>query len=108
MCRVSKYVEAWRVLQRSVAVSEVDVDTSKKPITAKNTEVAFSVTFFTVMGLLLASTSTSETATKVQLFVAVSVLDVDASKKLITAQNTEVTFSAFFTVMGLLLASTSA
>ena len=102
-CRVSKYVEAQRVLQHSVAVSEADVDASK-PITAKNTEVAFSVQFFAV----LASTSASETATKVQLFVAVSEADVDASKKPITVQNTEVAFSAFFTVMGLLLASTSA
>ena len=50
MCRVSKYVEAWRVLQCSVAISEADVDASKKPITAKYTEVAFSVTFFAVMG----------------------------------------------------------
>ena len=73
MCRVSKYIEARRVLQHSVAVSEADVDASKKPITVKNMEVAFSVTFFTVMGFLLASTSASETATKVQLFVAVSV-----------------------------------
>ena len=104
MCQVSKYVEAQRVLQHSVAVSEVDVDASKKPITAKNREVAFSVSFFAV----LASTSASETATKVQLFVAVSEADVDASKKPITVQNTEVAFSAFFTVMGLLLASTSA
>ena len=36
-------------LQCSVAVSEVDVDASKKPIIAKNTQVAFSVTFFIVM-----------------------------------------------------------
>ena len=36
MCRVSKYIEARRVLQRSVAISEVDVDASKKLITAKN------------------------------------------------------------------------
>ena len=108
MCRVSKYVKARRVLQHSVAVSEADVDASKKPVIAKNTEVAFSVTFFTLMGFLLASTSASEAATKVQLFVTVSVANVDASKKTITAQNTEVAFSAFFTVMGLLLASTSA
>ena len=50
MCRVSKYVEAQRVLQRSVAVSEADMDASKKLITAKNTEVASSVTFFAVLG----------------------------------------------------------
>ena len=62
MCRVSKYVEARRVLQRSVAVSEADVNASKKPITVQDTEVAFSV-FFTVIGLLLASTYASETAT---------------------------------------------
>ena len=110
MCRVSKYFEVRRVLQRSVAVSEADVDASKKPITATcmNTEVAFSVTFFTVMGFLLASTSASETATKVQLFVAVTKEDVDASKIPITVQDTEVAFSAFFTVIGLLLASTYA
>ena len=47
-------------------------------------------------------------ASEVQLFVAFFEADVDASKKPITAQNTEVAFSAFFTVMGLLLASTSA
>ena len=93
MSRVSKYVEAQRVLQRSVAISEADVDASKKSITAKNTEIAFSVTFFTVMGFLLASTSVSETATKVQLFVAVSEADMDASKKPITVQNTEIAFS---------------
>ena len=106
MCRVSKYVEAPRVLQ----CSEADVDARKKSITAKNTEVTFSITFFTVMGFLLASTCTSasETATKVQFFVAVSEADVDPIKKPITVQNTEVAFSAFFTVMGLLLASTSA
>ena len=60
------------------------------------------------MGFLLAFTCASETATKVQLFVAVSEAYVDASKKPITVQNTVVAFSAFFTVMGLLLASTSA
>ena len=58
-------------------------------------------------GFLLASTSASEMATKVQLFVAVSEADVDASKKPITVQNMEVAFSTFFAVMGLLLASTS-
>ena len=46
MCRVIKYVKAQRVLQ----YSEANVDASKKPITAKNTEVTFSVTFFAVMG----------------------------------------------------------
>ena len=46
MCRVSKYVEG---TERSVAVFEADADASKKPITAKNTEVVFSVTFLTVM-----------------------------------------------------------
>ena len=45
MCRFSKNVEAQSVLQCSVAVSEVDVDASKKPITAKNTEAAFSIMF---------------------------------------------------------------
>ena len=81
------------MLQRSVAVSEADMDASKKSITAKNMEIAFSVTFFTVMGFLLASTSVSETATKVQFFVAVSEADMDASKKPITVQNMEIAFS---------------
>ena len=76
MCRVSKYVEARRVLQRSVAVSKADVDASKKPITVQNTEVAFSA-LFTVMGLLLASTSTSETATNAVL----PALSFDTSSK---------------------------
>ena len=43
-------------------------------------------------GFLLASTSASEMATKVQLFVAISEVDVDASKKPITLQNTELAF----------------
>ena len=60
------------MLQRSIAVSEADVDANKKHITAKNTEVAFSVMFFTVTGFLLASAFASEVATTVQLFVAVS------------------------------------
>ena len=59
-----------------VAISEADVDSSKRPITVKK---AASV-FCTVMGFLLASTSTSETATKSCTFVAVSEADVDASK----------------------------
>ena len=50
MCRVRKYFETRRVLQCSVAVSEADMDASKKPLTAKNMEVAFSATFFAVMG----------------------------------------------------------
>ena len=49
------------MLKRSVAVSEADVDASKRPITTKKTEVAFSVTFFIVMGFLLAFASASET-----------------------------------------------
>ena len=88
MCRVSKHIEVRRVLQRSVAISEADVDARKKSIIVRNTEVAFSITFFTMMGFLLASMSASETATKVQLFVAVSEADLDASKKLITVKNT--------------------
>ena len=52
------------MLQRSIAVSEADMDASKKPIAAKNTEVTFSITFFTVMGFLLASMPASKTATK--------------------------------------------
>ena len=68
--------EARRVLQRSVAISEADVDASKKPIAAKNTDVAFSVTFFAVMGLLLASTSASEIATNAALC-----LELDTSSK---------------------------
>ena len=59
--------EARRVLQRSVAISEADMDASKKPIAAKNTDVAVSVTFFAVMGLLLTSTSASEMATNAAL-----------------------------------------
>ena len=62
-----------------VAVSEADVDASKRPITEKNVEKAPSV-FCTVMDFLLASTSTSETATKGCTFVAISEADVDASK----------------------------
>ena len=46
-----------------VAVSEADVDASKRPITAKNAKRATSV-FCAVIGFLLTSTSTTETATK--------------------------------------------
>ena len=49
-----------------------------------------------MMGFLMAYTSASETATKVQLFVAVSEADVDASKRPITVQNTEVIAFCFF------------
>ena len=50
------------------------MDASKRPITVLNMEIAFSA-FFTMMGLLLASTSTKSCT-----FVAVSEADVDASK----------------------------
>ena len=60
------------MLQRSVAVSEASEE--------------HRVAFFTVMGFSLASTSASETATKVQFFVAISKVDVDASKKPITVK----------------------
>ena len=60
-----------------VAVSEADVDASKRPITVKNAEKATSV-FCAVMGFLLASTSATETATKSCTFVAVSEADMPA------------------------------
>ena len=32
MCRVSKYLAAWMVLRHSIAISEADMDASKKPM----------------------------------------------------------------------------
>ena len=51
---IVQVVYIWHIRPREymyiVAISEADVDASKKPITAKDTEVAFSITFFAVMG----------------------------------------------------------
>ena len=103
ICRVSKYVEVQRVLQRSVAVSVADVDASKEPITAKDTEVTFSVTFFHCDDFLLARLPWKW----LQNIVFCSRFRGGGGCQQ-EAQNTEVAFSTFFTVMGLLLAFTSA
>ena len=88
------------MLQRSTCISftEVDQDASKKPITVKNAEVAFFVTFFTVMDSYWHPHLPQKRALKA---------DIDATMKFITVKNMKV-HVAFSMLMGFLLASTSA